>query len=118
MSLHPNNTAILGNAAGCFTLSDPVPAARLLQQPLYDARFTRSATAEVRATVISLRGLVNAGGQIVCGPGIGAIGNRSLRLALVAVGVLLFPIFPLLGRIRRRETLTTPAATSAATPLI
>jgi DHA3 family tetracycline resistance protein-like MFS transporter len=95
--------ALSGNllvALLAFWLEDSM---RKLNQPLYDARFARSAAAEVRATVISLRGLVNAGGQIAGGPGIGAIGNRSLRLALTSVGALLCPIFPLLGRIKARE---------------
>ena len=78
-----------------------VGAARMIQQPLYDARFARGAATEVRATVISTRGLVNASGQIVGGIGIGALGNRSLRLALVAVGLLLCPILPLLGKLKR-----------------
>lgn len=95
--------ALSGNLLVALLAFWVVDSVRNLNRPLYDARFARSAAAEVRATVISLRGLVNAGGQIAGGPGIGAIGNRSLRLALVSVGALLCPIFPLWGRVKAHE---------------
>jgi hypothetical protein len=74
---------------------------RQINGPLYTARFTRSIPPDVRATVLSMRGQVNAWGQIVRGPGVGAIGNRSLRAAMVAVGMVLTPILPLFLDVRR-----------------
>lgn len=95
--------ALAGNlwlALAAFWLVD---LTRTLNRPLYDARFTRSVTPNLRATVLSLRGQVNAFGQIAGGPGIGVIGNRSLRAAMGAVGVLLTPILALLLGVRRAD---------------
>jgi hypothetical protein len=53
----------------------------------------------VRATVISMTGQSDAIGQVVGGPGIGAIGTAfSLRAALLAGGALLLPALALYGR--------------------
>jgi DHA3 family tetracycline resistance protein-like MFS transporter len=105
--------ALSGNLAVALFAYWLVDGARKLNQPLYDARFARAVAPEVRATVISLRGLINAGGQIAGGPGVGAIGNRSLRAALLSVAVLLSPIFPLLGRIKAKETAAAKAVLSS-----
>lgn len=50
---------------------------------------------QVRATLFSVSGQVDAIGQIAGGPGVGAIGNRSIRAALVASALLLSPVLPL-----------------------
>jgi hypothetical protein len=53
----------------------------------------------VRATVISITGQTDAIGQVVGGPGLGALGTvLSLRSALLAGGVLLAPALALYGR--------------------
>ena len=50
-------------------------------------------TVLVRATVISMRGQVDAFGQTVGGPPVGFIGNAfSIRAALLASGALLSPV--------------------------
>jgi DHA3 family tetracycline resistance protein-like MFS transporter len=50
---------------------------------------------QVRATIFSVRGQVDAIGQISGGPAVGAIGNTSIRAALVASAFLLSPVLPL-----------------------
>lgn len=50
---------------------------------------------QVRATLFSVSSQVDALGQIAGGPAVGAIGNLSIRAALVASSVLLPPVLPL-----------------------
>ena len=60
--------------------------------PLYHAWLTANIEPRVRATVLSMHSLCNAGGQIAGGPVIGAIGSlSSIRAALVAGTVFLLP---------------------------
>jgi DHA3 family tetracycline resistance protein-like MFS transporter len=71
--------------------------------PIYATWLTQSSAPEVRATVISLNGLADAGGQILGGPVIGLVGTAlSLRAALVASGVALAPALALFARARGR----------------
>jgi DHA3 family tetracycline resistance protein-like MFS transporter len=71
--------------------------------PVYMAWLTQSIEPRVRATVISMSGLVDAFGQIAGGPAIGAIGTFvSLRAALVSAGALLAPVLPLFARAGRQ----------------
>jgi len=59
----------------------------------------------VRATVVSMSGQMDALGQVVAGPVLGAVGLlRSLRAALVLAGVLLSPAVLLFARALRRES--------------
>ncbi len=77
--------------------------------PLYTAWLTRSAPAEVRATVVSMSGQMDALGQVAAGPVVGVVGLLgSLRAALVMAGLLLSPAVLLYARALRRESL--PAA--------
>jgi DHA3 family tetracycline resistance protein-like MFS transporter len=69
--------------------------------PLFGAWQTKSIDPSVRATVLSIDGQVNALGQIAGGPAVGALGNVSLRAALVVAGVLLAPTLPLFARAGR-----------------
>jgi DHA3 family tetracycline resistance protein-like MFS transporter len=46
---------------------------------------------QVRATLLSASGQVDAVGQIVGGPAVGALANRSMRTALFASSALLTP---------------------------
>jgi DHA3 family tetracycline resistance protein-like MFS transporter len=58
---------------------------------------------QVRATIFSVRGQVDAIGQIAGGPAVGAIGNASIRAALVASAFLLSPVLPLYTLAIRRD---------------
>jgi DHA3 family tetracycline resistance protein-like MFS transporter len=57
---------------------------------------------QVRATVFSVTGQADAIGQIIGGPGVGAIGNISIRAALVTSAAILTPVIPLYGLAIRR----------------
>ena len=61
-------------------------------QPLYRAWLTSNIEPRVRATVLSMHSLCNAGGQIGGGPVIGAIGSLfSIPVALVTGSAFLLP---------------------------
>lgn len=77
-----------------------VRLARALEYPVYMTWLNQSIEdSSVRATVISITGQSDALGQIVVGPGVGAIGSVfSIRAALVASGLVLAPALALYGR--------------------
>jgi DHA3 family tetracycline resistance protein-like MFS transporter len=76
--------------------------ARRTSAPLYSAWLARSVEPRVRATVISMSGLVDAVGQIAGGPIVGVIGTvASLRTAMLACGVALSPAIALYLRAGR-----------------
>ena len=78
---------------------------RTTSNPLYTAWLTRSAPAELRATVISMSGQMDALGQVAAGPVVGVIGLlRSLRVALVMTGMLLSPAVLLYASALRKES--------------
>jgi DHA3 family tetracycline resistance protein-like MFS transporter len=63
-----------------------------LTQPLYHAWLMGSIEPRVRATVLSMHSLCNAGGQITGGPFIGAVGSLfSIPAALVSGSLFLVP---------------------------
>ena len=67
--------------------------------PLYSAWLNKGLRSEVRATVLSMSGQLDAFGQIIGGPIIGAVAMAfGLRAAMVGVGLLLFPAVLLYGR--------------------
>ena len=71
---------------------------RRVNEPIFTTWLTQNIDAKVRATVISMRGQVDALGQILGGPPIGVIGNIfSLRAALVSVSIILSPVLVLLA---------------------
>ena len=76
---------------------------RSLINPVYDTWINEQISdSSVRATVISTTGQADAIGQVVGGPGLGAIGTGfGLRAALLAGGVLLAPALALYGRALR-----------------
>jgi MFS transporter, DHA3 family, tetracycline resistance protein len=85
---------------------------RTVNEPIYTTWLTQNIEAKVRATVISMRGQVDAFGQIVGGPPIGYIGTAfSIRAALVAASALLSPVLFLYAYAARRsrEKLTQPS---------
>jgi DHA3 family tetracycline resistance protein-like MFS transporter len=58
---------------------------------------------QVRATMFSVSSQVDAIGQVAGGPGIGFIGNTSIRAAIVASALILSPVVPLFEVARRRS---------------
>lgn len=75
-----------------------IDAARSVTGPLQTAWFNLCIDdPRVRATAFSVMGQADAIGQIAGGPVIGAIGNRSIRMALVASALLLSPVLALYG---------------------
>jgi DHA3 family tetracycline resistance protein-like MFS transporter len=58
---------------------------------------------QVRATIFSVSGQADAIGQIAGGPAVGAIGNASIRAALVTSALLLSPVVPLYAFAMRRS---------------
>ncbi|MFL5806508.1 MAG: hypothetical protein ACJ8CR_32875 [Roseiflexaceae bacterium] len=78
-----------------------------LLYPLYNAWLVRQIDPQVRATVLSMSGQINALGQASIGPAIGAVGNRSLRAALVVAGLLITPTLGLYARALRHSPPTS-----------
>jgi len=80
-----------------------VDAMRSITSPLYDAWLNqRIDDPQVRATLFSVSSQVDAIGQMGGGPLVGAIGNWSVRAALVASALLLAPVLPLFRAAIRR----------------
>jgi DHA3 family tetracycline resistance protein-like MFS transporter len=79
-----------------FTIS------RNLIHPLFNTWINgQITTPQVRATVLSMSGQMDAIGQLAGGPPLGAIGTYSLRAAFVASSALLAPALPLLYGARK-----------------
>ena len=77
---------------------------RTVNDPLYTTWLTQNIDAKVRATVISMRGGVDAFGQIAGGPPVGYIGNMfSIRTALLASCALLSPVLFLYAYAARKS---------------
>jgi DHA3 family tetracycline resistance protein-like MFS transporter len=76
--------------------------------PLAGAWTAQQIEGRVRATVLSMAGLSNAFGQTAGGPGVGFIGNRSLRAAMVLAGLLFSPLLLLYSWARRRSENDAP----------
>jgi len=85
---------------------------RTVNDPVYTTWLTQNIEAKVRATVISMRGQVDAFGQIVGGPPVGYIGTTfSIQTALLASCALLSPVLFLYAYTARkaREKLPQPS---------
>ena len=105
------NLAIVAGIA-VFSLTDSLAlaalallvltATRAAAIPVSNAWLNQSAEPEIRATLFSLHGQVNSIGQVVGGPPAGLIGQRSLRAALLASGLVQTCSLPLLGLALRR----------------
>ena len=79
-----------------------IETARRTAWPLFEALINRFTRSEVRATVLSAAGQVDAFGQIAGGPAVGYIGSRlSLRHALMTAAFLVTPVVYFYGRMRR-----------------
>ena len=87
-----------------------VAAARAASAPVSSAWLNQSVAPEIRATMFSLNGQVNAVGQIAGGPPAGFIGQRSLRAALLTSGLVQACSLPLLGLSLRRPPTEVEAA--------
>ena len=101
----------------------PIVVAMLLTQsalgsvaePLYHAWLTANIESRVRATVLSMHSLCNAGGQIAGGPVIGAVGSLvSISAALVTGTAFLVP--NVLLYLRAGGHARTASATAQGTP--
>ena len=93
---------VFGLASG-FTMAllsyGTVAIVRKTMQPLYNAWINRGIPSEVRATVLSTYGQMDAVGQLIGGPIVGAAANRfGLRAAFVLAGILLTPVLALYRR--------------------
>jgi DHA3 family tetracycline resistance protein-like MFS transporter len=76
-----------------------VSIVRRTMAPLYRAWINRGIPSQVRATVLSTYGQMDAIGQMLGGPAIGVIANLfGLRAAIVLAGVLLTPVLALYRR--------------------
>ena len=76
---------------------------RSVIDPLYNSWFNLYVDdPQVRATMFSVGSQVDAIGQIVGGPLVGAVGNASIRAALTASALILLPVLPLYGATIRR----------------
>jgi DHA3 family tetracycline resistance protein-like MFS transporter len=79
--------------------------ARRMSQPLFTGWVNRHVDPQVRATVLSMGGEVDAIGQLAGGPAIGLVGQLlSLRAAMVVAGLTVVPALPLLARARRQAS--------------
>ncbi|QBD78103.1 MFS transporter [Ktedonosporobacter rubrisoli] len=77
---------------------------RQASRPIYTTWLTRNIDANVRATLLSLGGLLDSLGQIAGGPMVGLVGLlASLRAALVVTGIALVPVLPLFAWTMRKE---------------
>ena len=93
-----------GNLALALVAFWTVGVVRSVTYPLHMAWINQHIDANVRATVISFEGQLNAVGQIVGGPPVGYIGNLySLRVALSLGALILAPIIPIYLRLLRRD---------------
>ncbi len=92
---------------------------RRVNEPVYTTWLIQNIDAKVRATVISMRGQVDAFGQIAGGPPVGYIGTMfSLRAALVAVSIILSPVLLLYAyAARKRKTETILVEEVSAAPV-
>ena len=96
-----------GNFMLAFAVLMVRSATMSVHGPLYGAWLIQHIRPEVRATVISMMGQVNAIGQVAGGPGVGAIGKyASIRVALTASALLYLPAPLIYGWLLRNEKIT------------
>jgi DHA3 family tetracycline resistance protein-like MFS transporter len=80
-----------------------VSITRATAGPLFSAWTNQGIPSEVRATVLSTLGQMDAIGQVVGGPALGLVATRwGMRVAMAISGVLLLPLLPLYNRARRQ----------------
>lgn len=95
--------AAAGSFAAAVLLRWAISILRTLIEPLQTTWINQHLDSDVRATVISMSGQVDAIGQIAGGPPVGWVGGvLGLRAALFASAALLLPVLPLYMRVLRR----------------
>jgi DHA3 family tetracycline resistance protein-like MFS transporter len=93
--LAPNFVIAVGSIWMVFSL-------RRTGAPLYSAWLNKGLKSEIRATVLSMRGQLDAIGQLIGGPIIGIIALQAgLRAGMIGVGLMLFPAVVLYGQALR-----------------
>ena len=91
----------LGITLGLYLL---LSALRNLVEPLTNAWVNQRIDPDVRATVLSMTGQVDAVGQIAGGPLLGLVASLlSVQTAISLSGLLLIPALPLIRRADRKE---------------
>jgi DHA3 family tetracycline resistance protein-like MFS transporter len=106
--------ALIGfGLAGNFTLAlasyYAVVLTRIVNAPLYRAWVNRGIRPQVRATVLSMTGQMDALGQFVGGPALGLLATRAgMRPAFVAAALVLLPALWLFRRTLRRGEADQP----------
>jgi DHA3 family tetracycline resistance protein-like MFS transporter len=108
--------ALAGSFALAFAALMVREAVHALAGPLYNAWLVQQVQPEVRATVLSMVSQTDALGQIAVGPGIGAVGNRSLRAALTLAGLMLAPVSLAYARVARHHAENPQPVAGAVEP--
>ena len=94
---------LAGNWPVALAMYGAVAVARRTSQPIFMAWINRGLDPKVRATVLSTFGQMDAVGQTVAGPPIGAFATRfGLRAVFVLIGALLSPALVFYGRAWRQ----------------
>jgi predicted MFS family arabinose efflux permease len=109
--------ALAGSFALAFAALMVREAVHALAGPLYNAWLVQQVQPEVRATVLSMVNQTDALGQIAGGPGIGLVGNRSLRAALTLTGVMLAPVSLVYARVMRHHAENPSPVAEAGEPV-
>jgi DHA3 family tetracycline resistance protein-like MFS transporter len=94
--------ALAGNFVVAVLLLLSFKTVRTLIGPIQMTWINQHLDSNVRATVISMSGQVDAFGQIAGGPIVGIIGNLSVRAALLTSALILSPVLFLYARVGRR----------------
>ncbi len=103
--------ALSSNFAMAVTAYWAFSLLRQATNPLYTAWVNQRLDSQVRATVISMSSQVDALGQIIGGPIVGAIGTAiSLRAALLSSTTMLTPVLGLFAHAARQEVASEVAA--------
>lgn len=85
--------ALSGNLLLALAANWGIGVLRTLIGPVYQAWVNQRLDPSVRATVLSMSGQVDAIGQVVSGPAMGAVGNLlSVRAAIAAAAFVLSPV--------------------------
>ncbi|HEX9013154.1 MAG TPA: hypothetical protein VF813_06550, partial [Anaerolineaceae bacterium] len=96
--------ALAGNFPLALAALAVIQVSRGLNGPYYTAWVNRHLTSGVRATVLSMSSQVDAAGQILGGPILGAIGSSvSIPAALLGSAALLSPVLVLFSREVQKE---------------
>lgn len=98
---------VVFGVAGSFAVATgafwAVSVLRRVNYPIALALINQRIEPEVRATVLSARGQVDALGQTIAGPFLGLLGARvSTGAVMVAAALILAPVLPLYARLLRR----------------